>query len=94
MNNNHRKRYRDFRNNMKEESGTENEDSSLQHTLMQENLEIRYYDNADMMRIFKISARTLLRWRKNGIVPYYTLAGKHIYVPSEVHEAVLKMRNN
>ena len=36
----------------------------------------KYYDNADMMELFKVSLRTLQRWRDDGIIPFKKVGGK------------------
>lgn len=41
-----------------------------------------YYDNADMMKLFKTSASTLYRLRKNKQVTFFKL-GKKIHYPAE-----------
>lgn len=49
-------------------------------------LESTFYDNVDMMRLFKVSARTLQRWRDEKIVPFKKLGGKIYYIPQKVEE--------
>ena len=41
-------------------------------------------DNQDLMLTFKISARSLQRYRSNGKLPYYTISGKIYYKLSDV----------
>lgn len=48
-----------------------------------------YYDSADMKQIFKISERTLCRWRKNGTVPYVKMGGKIYYPMQEIKNRML-----
>lgn len=38
------------------------------------------YDNFDMMQLLKVSYRTLMRYRKKGILRFTTIGGK-IYYP-------------
>ncbi len=47
-------------------------------------LEGKYYDNADMARLFKVSSRTLQRWRKGGDIPFRKIRGKIFYVAEEI----------
>lgn len=49
-----------------------------------------YYDNADMMRVFSVTGRTLQRWRRERIIPFKKLGGKIYYLAEEVEEL---MRN-
>ena len=53
---------------------------------MQRSLDRKYYDNSDMARLFKVTPRTLQRWRDNGIVPYKKLGGKIYYLAVKVDE--------
>lgn len=43
-------------------------------------------DNQDLMVSFKISARSLQRYRSSGKLPYYTISGKIYYKLSDVHQ--------
>ena len=45
-------------------------------------------DNQDLMLTFKISARSLQRYRSNGKLPYYTISGKIYYKISDVHQFI------
>lgn len=38
-----------------------------------------FYDNADLKHMFNVSDKTLQRWRKSNLVPYFTLGGKIFY---------------
>ena len=49
-------------------------------------IEIKLYDNADMMQLFKVSSRTLQRWRDHGIVPFTKLGGKIYYLAKRVDQ--------
>ena len=42
----------------------------------------------DLMLTFKISARSLQRYRSNGKLPYYTISGKIYYKLSDVHQFI------
>ncbi len=46
----------------------------------------KYYDNADMMELFKVSLRTLQRWRDDGIIPFKKVGGKIYYLSDKVDE--------
>lgn len=45
-------------------------------------------DNQDLMLTFKISARSLQRYRSDGKLPYYTISGKIYYKLSDVHQFI------
>jgi hypothetical protein len=45
-------------------------------------------DNQDLMMITKMSARTLQRCRKSGILPYINKDGKNYYRASDVHKFI------
>ncbi|MDO5614772.1 MAG: helix-turn-helix domain-containing protein [Cruoricaptor ignavus] len=45
-------------------------------------------DNQDLMMTFKISARSLQRYRSEGKLPYYTISGKIYYKLSDVHQFI------
>ncbi|WP_172915095.1 helix-turn-helix domain-containing protein [Capnocytophaga canis] len=47
-------------------------------------------DNQDLMLTFKISARSLQRYRSDGKLPYYTISGKIYYKLSDVHQFIRK----
>lgn len=47
-------------------------------------LEEKYYDNADMIRLFKVTSRTLQRWRDEKRVPFTKLGGKIYYLAHKV----------
>ena len=42
-------------------------------------LSTMYYDNHDMLTIFKISSVTLWRWRRDNRIKYSMIAKKHFY---------------
>ncbi len=43
------------------------------------------YDNADMIRNWKVSARTLATWRKEGLIGYVQVGSK-IWYPKDVRD--------
>ena len=49
-------------------------------------LESKFYDNADMMHLFKVSSRTLQRWRDERIIAYKKIGGKIFYLAEKVEE--------
>jgi hypothetical protein len=46
------------------------------------------WDNADMIRNWKVSSRTLATWRAEGLIGYVQVGGK-IWYPREVRELFL-----
>lgn len=48
-----------------------------------------YYDTVEMMQVMHVSARTLLRWRKDGEIPFKRIGGKIYYLAEAVD---MKMR--
>ncbi|BBE17842.1 hypothetical protein AQPE_2001 [Aquipluma nitroreducens] len=47
------------------------------------------WDNADLIRNWKISTRTLASWRAEGLIGYVQIGGKILY-PREMRENFLK----
>jgi len=47
------------------------------------------WDNADIIRNWKVSARTLATWRAEGLIGYVQVGSK-IWYPKEVRELFLK----
>ena len=45
-------------------------------------------DNQDLCFMLKVSAKTLQRYRKKGILPYLTLDGKYFYRASDIHKLI------
>lgn len=45
-------------------------------------------DNQDVLRLLKISSRTLQRYRSDEKLPYYTISGKLYYKLSDVHQLI------
>lgn len=52
-------------------------------------LDAPMYDKQDILQLFHISNRTLVTWRKNGIIPFLKIGGK-IYYPKQLVEAQLE----
>ena len=48
----------------------------------------RLLDNQDLCLLLKVSAKTLQRYRKKGILPYLTLDGRCYYRESDVHQLI------
>lgn len=47
-------------------------------------VEKKFYDNADMMQLFNVCSRTLQRWRDEGIIPFKRVGGRIYYLASKV----------
>ena len=45
-------------------------------------------DNQDLCLLFKVSIKTLQRYRANGVLPYFTICGKVYYKASDVREFI------
>ena len=45
-------------------------------------------DNQDLCLLFKVSIKTLQRYRANGVLPYFTISGKVYYKASDVREVI------
>ena len=45
-------------------------------------------DNQDLCLLFKVSIKTLQRYRANGVLPYFTISGKVYYKASDVREFI------
>lgn len=78
---------------MNDKKKNENRPSFRQPSFMrsgtQHELEKLYYDNADMMRLFSVTARTLQRWRDDGIVPFKKLGGRIYYHAQQVDDLMM-----
>ena len=48
----------------------------------------RLLDNQDLCLLLKVSAKTLQRYRKKGILPYLTLDGRCYYRATDVHKLI------
>lgn len=49
-----------------------------------------FWDNADMIRNWKVSTRTLATWRAEGIIGYVQVGSK-IWYPAEARENFIKL---
>lgn len=45
-------------------------------------------DNQDLCLLFKVSIKTLQRYRAIGVLPYFTISGKVYYKASDVREFI------
>ena len=45
-------------------------------------------DNQDLCLLFKVSIKTLQRYRALGVLPYFTISGKVYYRASDVREFI------
>ena len=63
----------------------------LINKLAEQQYEIDMLDNADMKQIFKVSDKTLYRWRKKEYLLYTKIGGK-FYYPKKVLFATLYQR--
>jgi hypothetical protein len=52
----------------------------------------KYYDNADLIALFKVSYATIYRWRKNNILKYCMVGSKYYY-PKEAIDQMMTIRN-
>lgn len=43
-----------------------------------------FFSEDEMTELLKIDKRTLARYRQNGLIPYYKIAGKILYRESEI----------
>ncbi|WP_417588784.1 helix-turn-helix domain-containing protein [Owenweeksia hongkongensis] len=44
------------------------------------------YDNSDVMRLLKVSQRTLATWREDGTIQYSKIGAKIYYKPEHIQE--------
>jgi hypothetical protein len=51
-------------------------------------------DNADFIRMFKISARTAQHWREEGLIEYAQVKGKFYYGLTDINNFLDKHRKN
>lgn len=51
-------------------------------------------DNQDLCLMLNLSKRTLRRYRANGILPYFQIAGKPFYYESDVEEFIRKNKQD
>lgn len=50
-------------------------------------------DNQDLCLLFKVSIKTLQRYRALGVLPYFTISGKVYYRASDVREFIKERFN-
>lgn len=50
-------------------------------------------DNQDLCLLFKVSIKTLQRYRAIGVLPYFTISGKVYYKASDVREFIKERFN-
>lgn len=62
---------------------------ALEHVKMNPEVPFGWIDTADMMKMLKVSLRTLQGYRDDGIIPFSKLAGKIFFKKSDV-EAILE----
>ena len=48
----------------------------------------KLWDNQDLCLLFKVSIKTLQRYRAIGALPYFTISGKVYYKASDVREFI------
>lgn len=48
------------------------------------------YDNSDVMRLLKVSQRTLATWREDGTIQYSKIGAKIYYKPEHIQEMIDK----
>ena len=48
------------------------------------------YDNSDVMRLLKVSQRTLATWREDGTIPYSKIGAKIYYLPEHIYKMLDK----
>ncbi|MEC4048618.1 helix-turn-helix domain-containing protein [Flavobacterium sp. SUN046] len=51
--------------------------------------EEEWYDDQDILRMFKISPSTLYRLRKKNEIPFSKVGGKYIYPKTLIHKILL-----
>jgi hypothetical protein len=47
-------------------------------------------DTQDLCLFLKVSKRSLVRYRKNGVLPFHTIEGKVYYKLTDIHEFIRK----
>jgi len=52
--------------------------------------EEEWMNNNDVCRIFKIGSRTLVNYRRNGVLPFHRLNGKILYRKSEIESVLME----
>lgn len=51
-------------------------------------------DNQDLCMMFKLTTRSLQRYRSDGELPFIRIGGKAFYYESEVHKFIKSKRQN
>lgn len=51
-------------------------------------LQRKFYDNADLKIMFKVSERTLQRWRDEGTLSYKKIGGRIFYSAEKIDKMV------
>lgn len=59
-----------------------------------QDLQVDYYDNADVKRIFRLSDSTLFRYRKDNKIPYTKWGGRIWYPKSFFKESFMNNVKN
>ena len=59
-----------------------------------QDLQVDFYDNADVKRIFKLSDSTLFRYRKHNKIPYTKWGGRIWYPKSFFKESFMNKVKN
>lgn len=54
----------------------------------QDNTANEYIDVETICRCFKLSKKTIRRYRQQGLIPYHQIKGKVYFIESEVKEAL------
>lgn len=62
---------------------------TLDKALLKVRSEKELWDNADIIKNWKVSERTLAGWRKKGLISYVQVQNK-IYYPEDAREEFLK----
>ena len=51
------------------------------------------YDNADTLRLLKVSRRTLQSWRTDGLISFSQIGSKLFYTQKDINEFIQKHYN-
>jgi len=65
---------------------------ALDHTNMNPEAPFGWLDSPDVMKLLKISSRTLQSYRDNGILPFSKIGGKVFFKRSDIEEILEKNR--
>ena len=69
-----------------------NEKIPPQIILSSKELDLIFLDNADLVRLLKVSPRTIYNMRKKNLVKYCKIGGKFFY-PLEYIQHMMKIKN-